>query len=341
MNIKQITKNLSKKLLEWDFEKAIANSDNEYNTRDYLVEPFLNILGFSQIDDYKHEFAVKIKNNVAKIDTVIMINNKKPTIIIECKSAGKNLDKKPFNQLCLYFENSRESKLGILTDGIIYKFYTGSLKNEKKLNLDPFFEFNIRDYSNSDLEDLASFHKLSIDINNILEEAKEGYFLESFDEALFKTLYKPKKEFIKLVFDNMGGGRMSDKVSKNIFSLMNSISYEQALEKIKINEAKESKEGILTTSDEIKAFHIVKTILGVSPKIKEDSLKRVGYRDYKTHFKIIIDEKQTKEICTLWISSKGNSIHIAGKKHNLKSITVKEITKHRRDLINSAVSNLS
>ena len=41
------------------------------------------------------------------------------------------------------------------------------------------------------------------------------------------------------------------------------------------------------------------------------------------------------------ISSKGNSIHIAGKKHNLKSITVKEITKHRRDLINSAVSNLS
>ena len=158
---------------------------------------------------------------------------------------------------------------------------------------------------------------------------------------LFKTLYKPKKEFIKLIFDNMGGGRMSDKVSKDIFSLINSISYEHALEKIKINEAKESKEGILTTSDEIKAFHIVKTILGVSPKIKEDSLKRVGYRDYKTHFKIIIDEKQTKEICTLWISSKGNSIHIAGKKHNLKSITVKEITKHRRDLINSAVSNLS
>tara|TARA_B100001564_G_scaffold350109_1_gene354068 strand:+ start:124 stop:1149 length:1026 start_codon:yes stop_codon:yes gene_type:complete len=341
MNVKQITKNLSKQLLEWDFEKAIANSNKEANTIDNLVKPFLNILGYKPIDDFQREYSIKIDDNSKSVDVVVMIKSKKPTILIECKSVGKNLDSQPFNQLCLYFENSRESKLGILTDGIIYKFYTGSLKNEKKLNSDPFFEFNIRDYSNSDLEDLASFHKLNIDINNILEEAKEGYFLESFDEALFRTLYKPKKEFIKLIFDNMGGGRMSDKVSKNIFSLINSISYEQALEKIKINEAKESKEGILTTSDEIKAFHIIKTILGVSPKIKEDSLKRVGYRDYKTHFKIIIDEKQSKEICTLWISSKGNSIHIRGKKHNLKSITVKEITKHRRELISSAVSNLS
>ena len=340
MNVKQITKNLSKKLLEWDFEKAIANSNNEANTIDNLVKPFLNILGYSPIDDFQREYSIKIEDNSKSVDVVVMIKSKKPTILIECKTAKANLERH-YNQLSLYFENSRESKLGILTDGIIYKFYTGSLKNEKKLNSDPFFEFNIRDYSNSDLEDLAVFNKSVIDINNILEEAKEGYFLESFDEALFKTLYKPKKEFIKLIFDNMGGGRMSDKVSKDIFSLINSISYEQALEKIKINEAKESKEGILTTSDEIKAFHIVKTILGVSPKIKEDSLKRVGYRDYKTHFKIIIDEKQTKEICTLWISSKGNSIHIAGKKHNLKSITVKEITKHRRDLINSAVSNLS
>ena len=341
MNIKQITKNLSKKLLEWDFEKAIANSNNEANTIDNLVKPFLNILGYKPIDDFQREYSIKIDDNSKSVDVVVMIKSKKPTILIECKSAGKNLDSQPYNQLSLYFENSRESKLGILTDGIIYKFYTGSLKNEKKLNPDPFFEFNIRDYSNSDLEDLASFHKLSIDINNILEDAKEGYFLESFDEALFKTLYKPKKEFIKLIFDNMGGGRMSDKVSKNIFSLMNSISYEQALEKIKINEAKESKEGILTTSDEIKAFHIVKTILGVSPKIKEDSLIRVGYRDYKTRFKVLIDENQNKEICSLQISSKGNSIHIRGKKHNLKSITVKEITKYRRDLINSAVSNLS
>ena len=47
MSIKQISENISKKLLEWDFEKAITNSNNEaisvIDKIDFIVVFFINI----------------------------------------------------------------------------------------------------------------------------------------------------------------------------------------------------------------------------------------------------------------------------------------------------------
>ena len=89
LKISQITKTLKKKIDEWDFDKAIANSNNETRTRDYLIEPFLNILGYSQIDDYHHEHSIKIKGSICSMDMVIMLQNKNCTnrsIISICKS---------------------------------------------------------------------------------------------------------------------------------------------------------------------------------------------------------------------------------------------------------------
>ena len=31
------------------------------------------------------------------------------------------------------------------------------------------------------------------------------FYYDNFNNGLFKTLYKPEKEFIKLVYKNMGG----------------------------------------------------------------------------------------------------------------------------------------
>lgn len=338
---KQIGNKLQKSLNEWAYNRAILKSNNEAETRDYLIEPFLNILGYDKMDDYAHEFPLRLSaGKVKKVDMVITISGKSPDILIECKQANKNLTDTNFKQLSEYYQAHKESTIGILTNGITYKFYSRSLEDKSKLNKEPFLVFNLTDFDSSDIENLVQFYRPFINMKDILEDAEEIYFLEKFDNGLFKTLYKPNKEFIKLVYSNMGGNRMSDKINKRIYDLINSISLAEALEKIKIAEAKDSKDGIITTSEELKAFDIIKTIIAMTSKINNNDLERIGYRDYKYHSKIIVDGMPTKEICRLVFLENKNQIEINNNKFPINDISAKEITKHKRQLVDSAITKL-
>lgn len=341
MTPKQIARKLERSIDNWNFQKAIDFSNNETKTRDYLIEPFFKILGFNEMDDYAHEFSIKFPDgNLKYLDMAITLSGKQPSILVECKKANTNLLSSHYQQLSSYYKYHKESKIGILTNGIQYKFYARSLKNKNILHENSFFEFDITDFTLSDLEELAAFYRPSIDLNSIIEDAEETYFLESFDEALFKTLYKPKKELIKLVYDNMGGKRLTDKISDSIFDLINSISYEQAIEKIRRAEAKDSKSGVITTAKELKSLDIIKTIVAMTSKINNKQIDRIGYKDYKGQFKIIVDNMPSKEICHIVIKDSKKYISINNKEYPIEFVSAKEITKHRRQLVESAIKHL-
>ena len=341
MTPKQIARKLERSIQNWDFQKAIDFSNNETKTRDYLIEPFFKILGFNEMDDYAHEFTIKFPDgNLKYLDMAITLSGRQPSILVECKKANTNLLSSHYQQLSSYYKYHKESKLGILTNGIQYKFYARSLKDKNILHENPFFEFDITDFTLSDLEELAAFYRPSINLSSIIEDAEETYFLESFDEALFQTLYKPKKELIKLIYDNMGGKRLSDKISDSIFNLINSISYEQAIDKIKRAESKDSKSGIITTAKELKSLDIIKTIVAMTSKINNKEIDRIGYKDYKGQFKIIVDNMPSKEICHIVIKDSKKYISINNKEFHIESVSAKEITKHRRHLVDSAIKYL-
>ena len=335
----QISRKIEKSLANWDIEKAIVNSRNETQTRDYLIECFFEILGYDKYD-FNHEYSLQIEaGKIQKVDMAIRVGGRKsPDILIECKKATQNLTENNYNQLAGYYNFHKESKIGILTNGIVYKFYCRSLSNQNELHKKPFIEFNLSDYDSNDIEKLVVFYKTNIDINQILHDSEEIYFLDNFNEGLYKTLYKPEKDFIKLVYNNMGGGRMTDKISERIYSLINSISLTEALEKIKILESKDSSDGILTTSEELKSLDIIKTILAISSKIDNKDVDRVGYKDYKGIFKIIIDNMPSKEVCYLKLNTHKKSIVINKEEFIIDDVSAKSITKYRTKLINSAVS---
>ncbi len=46
----------------------------------------------------------------------------------------------------------------------------------------------------------------------ILDEAEGQYFLERFDDGLYKTLLNPTRDFVKSVFTNMGGKILKEKI---------------------------------------------------------------------------------------------------------------------------------
>ena len=139
----------------------------------------------------------------------------------------------------------------------------------------------------------------------------------------------------------MGGKRISDSIEKQIGDLVNSISIKNALDKIISKEASESNLGIITTDEEIKAYNVIKTIMAMSSKFKNADLDRVSYKDFKGSFKVLVDEKQTKCICSLVLKQNKKIIEINNIRYEIEDMSVGSLTKFKKELVQSALDNLN
>lgn len=337
--IKQLVKGLNEKLENWDWEKALASSQNETTTRNFLIHPFLDLLNYDRIDDYTHEVTADLgRKKGKKVDVAITLGGKNPIILIECKKSTVKLNDNHYRQLREYCTDVNTSKIGVLTNGIIYKFY--SRDNTNKLQTSPFFEFDLSNYGNQDLELLALFMRNVIDVNAILEVAEEIYFLDKFDEALYETLVNPSDELIKSIHNNMGGKRKKDKVYSKIKDLINGTSLISTSNRIIKYEASISNSGIITTQEEVKAYNVIKTIMAMSSKFKNTDLDRISYRDLKGSFLVLFDDNQKKKICSLILKENSKVIEIDGNKHQLEDAGIASITKLKKDLVESALKHV-
>jgi hypothetical protein len=334
--LKQLVKELNKKLTSWDWQKAVNNSGNETTTRDFLIHPFLDLLNYDRMDDYTHEVTADLRDKQGKkVDVAITLGGKTPVILIECKKASQKLNDNHYRQLREYCNDIPSAKIGILSNGLNYKFYTKSSGNS--LHTSPFFEFDLSDYSNHDLETLAMFFRNVIDINSILEEASEVYFLETFDEAFFSLFSNPSDDLVKLIFNAMGGKRLNPKASEKIKSLINGSSLSAVASRLVKDEAFKSNSGIITTEEEIKAYNVVKTILAMSSKFKNSDLDRIGFRDLKGFFLILFDDNQKKRICSLVFKETSKVIEIDNERFPINEVSVASITKLKKQLLDSAL----
>ena len=170
-------------------------------------------------------------------------------MLIECKRSTSNLTDTNRKQLADYFHNHKESKLGILTNGIVYEFYSVMWNDSKKLSNYPFMVFDLRDFTRADLEDIANFHLQVFNTQEILKIFEEKYFLDDFNNALTQTLYPVGDELIKLVFQKMNGKRITEKISEKLSNLINSVSLQNSIKKIKVLEGEKSSTGIYTNAD--------------------------------------------------------------------------------------------
>lgn len=134
----------------------------EEATKNALILPFFQMLGYDVFNplEFMPEFTadVGIKKG-EKVDYAILLDNK-PAILIEAKWCGEALDKHD-SQLFRYF-GTTEAKFGILTNGIVYKFYT-DLDEPNKMDLSPFLEFNLLDLNDSVVQEIKRFCKERID----------------------------------------------------------------------------------------------------------------------------------------------------------------------------------
>ena len=325
---KQAVSQLKKSLDNFKLNDAIELCTNEAQTRKFLIEPFflmLNYVSNDLIPEYNADFGDRISQ---KIDYAILLN-KKDTILVEAKKHSSKLTDKEAGQLNGYFTNTKNSKIAILTNGIEYKFYSDVVE-PNIIDSKPFFTFNISSYSESDLEELIKFDKRFIKVIDIVKNAQEIVFVESFENAFFKELVAPSKDLMKIIHKNMTfSTKFNEETIGKMINLVNSSFLKCMYDKKVQLESLSNSQGVITTDLEIQAYHTIRTILIQNKKIPKE---RVGYRDFKGFFNISIDDSSKKVICKLVTNGGKMKIFVGDNEYNLEHID--DILKYKNELTN-------
>lgn len=291
----------------------------EEATKNAFIMPFIKALGYDVFNPFEvmPEFVADIGiKKGEKVDYAI-IKEGEPCILIECKHWGENLD--PHNsQLFRYFHTTK-AKFGLLSNGIIYRFYT-DLVEPNKMDEKPFFEFNVTDIRDNQVEELKKFHKSYFDVGNIQNTASELKYMNELKILINVEFQNPTEGFVRHFAKQIYQGMLTSKIMEQFSSLTkrsiqqytndliterlkSALKKENETEQIPadkdiVSTADEEKDPkIETTEEELEGFMIVKTIL--RQKVKPH---RVAYRDAQSYFAILLDDNNRKTICRLYFN---------------------------------------
>lgn len=324
------------------------NIGTEEATKQSFILPFFQSLGYDVFNplEFIPEFTadVGIKKH-EKVDYAVLQEGK-PLILIEAKACTEKLDKHD-SQLFRYF-GTTEAKFAILTNGIIYKFYS-DLDQPNVMDSQPFYILDMENLSDQAIGYLNNFLKSNLDIDSILNTASDLKYMSLIKTTFKNLLDNPSDEFIKLllnsgIYDGVKNQKVIDKfkpiVKRGVNQFINekmSSKFKETLSSSEDEEVDEKdieeKSKIITTFEEMSAFAIVKSILR-----KSIDSKRITYRDTESYFGVLVDNNGRKWVCRINLDSKNKHIIISdenknGVRHELSSLD--DIYELEKELVNS------
>lgn len=319
----------------------------EEATKMSLIIPFFQILGYDVFNptefcpEYHADIGIK---KGEKVDYAILVDGK-PTILIEAKSVNIKLEKHS-SQLFRYF-SSTNAKFAILTNGIVYKFYT-DLTDRNKMDKEPFYEFNILNLSNEDIQEILRYSKSNFDEDFMFNNASILKYSSLFKKEIQKQFSNPTDDFIRFFLKDYYQGiktqTIVDKFRPVLKKSLNDYLDETAKEKM-TNIIQESGYIDANSDDtqnkqklvpqELEAFSIVKTIL--ADQIKEDDLT---YKKTDSYFVVLYKNNVRKWIMRLYINSSQMFISIPQENQRFKINSIEDIKTYKQ-LIEGTFNNLT
>lgn len=282
--------NLDSKLADLaDKAESIKNSvATEEATKNAFVLPMLIALGYDVYNPFEviPEMDCDIANKGDKVDYAVKLDGK-PAFILECKQCSKNLDTFRL-QLSKYYV-ATDAKIAILTNGLEYRFYADFDKTNL-MDENPFFVFDLRDYSDECVELLGKFDKSAYNSCEILDFFKNRMFEDDVKKFIEDNVLSPKESFIKFIAENMTSrGEDFDKIENTVVSVMASIIHAPTIEakEVKLDVIETPKmdmeadhESPILNGEEYKVYLVVKDIL--SDYVDEDEIKYTSFKSYFT-----------------------------------------------------------
>ncbi len=295
----------------------------EEATKNAMVMPFIQILGYNVFDplEVTPELVADVGTKKGEKVDYAILRDGKPIILFECKKAGSDLHINHASQLFRYFHVTA-ARFGVLTNGLIYRFFT-DLEQPNKMDEKPFFEFNILDFKERDVDELKKFAKSAFDLEIILTTANELKYTRAIQNKIAEWMINPAEDFVRLVSSELLGSRRFTPAVRDQFTLITRRAFEQLVgerinERLKGAMAPESisvsepvpaigaliaepasvqasaEPQVATSPDELEGFHIVRAIVrDLIPT------KRIVMRDAQSYCAILLDDNNRKPVCRL------------------------------------------
>ncbi len=305
----------------------IANTraviQTEEATKNAMIMPLIQILGYNVFDplEVTPELVADVGTKKGEKVDYAILKDGKPIILFECKKAGGDLNINHAGQLFRYFHVTA-ARFGVLTNGLVYRFFT-DLEQPNKMDEKPFFEFNILDFKDRDVEELKKFAKSAFDLETILTTANELKYTRAIQTKLNEWMVSPSEDFVRMVSSELLGTKRFTPAVRDQFTLITRRAFEQlvgekinerlkgamAPESVTVQEVAEvllspkvtpeaaatpAEPQVVTSLEELEGFHIVRAIVrGLV------STKRIVMRDAQSYCAILLDDNNRKPICRL------------------------------------------
>lgn len=324
--------------LSVQIKERIAHITNEEMTKQALIIPFIQTLGFDVFNpiEVRPEYSADFGNKKGERVDYALFKDNEPIMFIEAKPVNENLNNHDA-QLSRYFNSTTDVKLAILTNGSEYRFFT-DLNTNNVMDESPFLTIDLLNLKDSDVENLNKLRIENFDKETLITYAEELVYTSSMNNSL-KTLFSnPNDEFVRFVIKEISDIRITsnvierfrplvkkaisnavlDIVSKGLYQeeplIKEDVQIEEKGISNDVNNEKISK-NIVTTEEELNGYEIIKNILSNNNK----DLSEINYKDTTNYFSIYI--KNT----TKWIIRFNLD---AGKKNIITKLPIEQIREH-------------
>ena len=325
-----------------------------------LIVPFLKIIGYDPNDprvvipeycaDFGEKKACKVDYAIKRGDDIV--------IIIEAKKVGEALDGAREGQLQQYFQSLLPVKIAILTDGVIYKFFT-DLEHQNVMDKKPFMTFDFSAVDDTLVPELKKLCNDCFDLRTALCAAQELKYLGHIKKLVAQEMETPSEDMVRLFAKQVYDGHLVSRIiddfrprvklafenyTNDVLNARLQSAMQPSVSPIKTAEDPAPDGGeeanrdnrIVTTQEEIDGYHIVKAIMS---KVVNPS--RVIMRDQLSYCGVLLDDKNTKPICRMHFNAASVKYletfdaEKKGTKHKIEGLS--DIYKHE-DALRAAIT---
>lgn len=279
---------------------------NEQATKQSLIGPLFTSLGYDLTDprecvpEYRVDFGRD--RSTKPIDWAFM-QNSRPILIVEAKEAGKRLAGYD-EQLADYFAKDPQTKLGILTNGLQWKFFT-DVVHANVMDREPFLKWDVTGKDEIPYDFLTLIQKVQFNPQLIRSFAQRQHSQNLLVGELNRLL-EPSAEFIRLAVANIETRRLTESILESWKPVLSNAIEEWAKQRmlsLVINGATQSpvtetlpNRNVVTTKEELEGFECIKSLLGES--------RPIAYTDTMSYFKIHLPERHTWVVCRLYFEGR-------------------------------------
>lgn len=303
-----------------------AHCSTEEAAKSSLIMPFLQLLGYDVFDSrvVVPEFTADVGTKKGERVDYALKRGGDVIMLIEAKAVGDPLDGGTAAQLHRYFHGLPSAKIAILTDGVVYKFFT-DLDKPNIMDERPFMVFDFENVDEALIPELKKLCNDCFDVDEALSAALDLKHLSHFKKIIEVEIAAPSDDLVKLLakrfytrpvtasllesfrahvgaafehtINSIIAARLRGAMSGNTAGARPSDAPQP--EAAPDTDAEDAKaRDVETTVEEREGYFIIKAIL-----CNVVQIERIAMRDTLSYCGVLLDDNNRKPICRLHFNS--------------------------------------